>query len=340
MIESITLRYFQIHEYFHTKLDRTNTFVGPSDAGKSTVLRALLWLSTNRPSGSAFVGRFGKAAHTTVSGQVDGRVVGRRRGRSVNLYRLDDQRFSAFGTGVPAAIADLLNVGEENFQGQHDAPFLLSLSPPEVARQLNSIINLGLIDRTLTNASKAVHRAKVTISITEERLLNARTRKKELAWAVACHRDVTDAQGVADRLAAARQDADSLRQAASDLSRRVSVARRLSVALEAGSTALQAISAYSVKREQADSLRILGKAVRIAEAKAQAKPPGVGKLNQAWEAYEQARLRQRELNKLVLGMAQHQHEIDFADTQLYGLNEQLKKITGGLCPSCGRPLPS
>lgn len=113
--------------------------------------------------------------------KVDGRKLSRRRG-STNSFVLDGQKFVALKRGVPDAIANLLNVGDVNFQAQHDPAFYLSDSPPVVARQLNQIVNLERIDTALANVGRAVRRAIASVCLTRERLLAARSARLQLGW--------------------------------------------------------------------------------------------------------------------------------------------------------------
>lgn len=338
MIERVTVRDFQPHRLVSLELDQpVLCLVGPSDKGKSSLVRALRWLALNRPLGDEFIGRFGKAPFAGVRVHLDGHVIERVRGGAKNLYKLDGKVYKAFGSGVPTDIAQLLNLGEENFQGQLDAPFLLTLSPSEVAVRFNSIVNLGLIDRTLTNASRMVHRAKTTISITKERLLNASTRKKGLAWAVACRRDVANVQAVHDRLVAARQKADSLRQAVSEAAARGRDARRLSDAVQHGLITIKVGQELVEKTEQRDTLRTLTAAVRGYDKFLARPAPDLSELDRTYRAYEDARQRLRTLNSLLMGLDQANHEIQFADVQIAGLKDRLKKLAGDRCPTCNRP---
>ena len=113
---------------------------------------------------------------------LDGYKINRQRGKVGNLYRLDKQSFRAFGNAVPEAIIRLVNVGPVNFSGQHDSPFWFSLSPGEVSRELNQIVALDLIDKTLGNLASELRTAKTTVEVSRNRLQEARQRRDELEW--------------------------------------------------------------------------------------------------------------------------------------------------------------
>lgn len=184
MLEKLQLRNFQRHARLDLDLDQLVTvLVGRSDCGKTAVLRALRWLATNRPAGTAFVchGRRRAAVRLVFD---SGRTAVRTRGPGRNDLQLDGRRFAALGTAVPDNLATALNLGPVNWQLQHDPPFWLALSPGEASRELNAVVDLGLIDRVLGAAAAQARRAQADVDAAAARLQQARQRVKELAWVV------------------------------------------------------------------------------------------------------------------------------------------------------------
>lgn len=180
MFERLTLRNFQVHKKFVVDLDPVVTFIGDTDVGKSTILRALRWLCLNQPDGNEMINW--DANWTRVDLELDnGRLITRKRG-SKNLYWLDGKKFVAFGRAVPDEIAKVLNVSDLNFQFQHDPLFWLSLNAGQVSKALNQIVNLGSIDTTLSNIASKLRKCRAEVDVSEGRLETAIARKKELAW--------------------------------------------------------------------------------------------------------------------------------------------------------------
>jgi exonuclease VII small subunit len=70
-----------------------------------------------------------------------------------------------------------------NFQLQHDPHFWFNLSAGEVSRQLNKIVSLDVIDKTLSNLNAKVAKAKTTVEISQDRLKEAKERRKQLQYA-------------------------------------------------------------------------------------------------------------------------------------------------------------
>lgn len=190
MIERFSIRNFQCHERFDVELDPLVTvFTGPSDRGKTAILRALRLICTNKPSGTAFI-RNG-ADKFLGRLDVDGQTIQRLRSDSVNKYRLGSKVYAAFGAGkVPEAIENLLNVGEVNFQRQLDPHYWFHHKPAELSKALNSVVNLTAIDGALTNVAAELRRAKAVADVSADRLAKAQAAKKETEWIEDCDQDL------------------------------------------------------------------------------------------------------------------------------------------------------
>ena len=184
MLERMQLRNFQGHEDLRVVFDeRITTFVGPSDTGKSSILRALKWGMTNRPSGSAFVRHDDDKLTASVSLWLDEHRLSRRKGKgSVNELVVDGVKLEAFGSELPEPVQELCNVDGVNFQGQHDSPFWLSLNAGQASRELNAVVNLDEIDRVLSLILKMERRTKTEAELCEKRMKEAEQDSKDLVW--------------------------------------------------------------------------------------------------------------------------------------------------------------
>lgn len=181
MLTSIAIKNFQAHEKLRVDFDpHVTTIVGPSDVGKSAILRALEWVCTNKPSGITFLRH--DASRVSVLVSVDGRKLIRARGASVNQYSLDGKLFKALGSEVPEEVTDLLNVSSINFQAQIDAPFWFNDSPGQVSKNLNAIVDLGLIDDCMAKLGVAQRTAKARQEVVKDRLQVARTQAAQLRY--------------------------------------------------------------------------------------------------------------------------------------------------------------
>ncbi len=180
-LERLHLKDFQCHESLGIKFDpKVTCLIGPSDVGKSAVLRAIRWVAFNRPLGDACV-REG-TERSTVKLLVDGQTIRRRRGKGINSYELDKKKYGAFGNSVPESIDNLLNLSDANVQGQHDPSFWFSLSPAEVARQLNQVVDLDVMDAVVARVASRVRLVGVERDVVTKRLREAQGELEELSY--------------------------------------------------------------------------------------------------------------------------------------------------------------
>jgi hypothetical protein len=208
MIESVVIRNFQKHGLLRLRLGRVTTLAGPSDAGKSAVLRALLWCLGNTPGGKAFVKKGKKTCQVTV--KLDGRKLLRRRGKKANLYRLGQDAYKALGQGgVPAAVRALANVdcgpGSVNVQRQHDGPFWLADAAGEVARSLNDVCDLGRMDACVAAAAGVVRSAKAQRDAAASRAAEAAAGLASLEWLAVAAAALARAEALEESLRQARR---------------------------------------------------------------------------------------------------------------------------------------
>lgn len=217
MLESITLKGFQVHEDRTINFDPSLTCItGKNDAGKSAILRALYWVCFNKPSGESF--KHWDKAKVSVKLKVDGHTIIRKKGKE-NVYILDGKKYKAFGTGVPEDIQKVLNMAGVNFQHQKEAPFWLSLSPAQVSKELNKIVDLEVIDTSLANVAAGLRKAKMKAEVTEDRLKEARKRKKELLWVTEAEKDLRKIERTHDKLREVTTQCVKLRAYLSDVSK-------------------------------------------------------------------------------------------------------------------------
>lgn len=167
MIQFLALKGFQCHKSIKLDLGEITTIVGATDAGKSSILRALRWLCLNQ--GGDFIQEGAKYAAVMIQLGGNKKIV-RRRSKSHNIYAFGEDVFKAFGTSVPDPIKAVLKVDAINFQGQHDPPFWFTQTGGEVSRELNRIIDLSVIDSALGNVASRHRKAQERVGIVQERL--------------------------------------------------------------------------------------------------------------------------------------------------------------------------
>lgn len=199
MIKSIDIRNFQSHRKTLLELHPgVNAIVGISNHGKTAILRALYWAIQNRPGGTDFISHWNitekdellgptSVGMTFVGPEGEYTVIRERspadrkeKKEAFNGYRLSDGReFEAIRTDIPPDIANLLNMSPVNIARQMDMPFLISESSGEVARFINRVIHLDIIDAVLSAAE--VRRRRIRTDIERNRAAIETTEKQEKA---------------------------------------------------------------------------------------------------------------------------------------------------------------
>lgn len=182
MIKEIKIRNFQSHKRTTISFsDKVNAIVGPSDCGKSAILRALRWVLFNDQAGEAF--RAHDSERTAVTLSTENIDIMRLRSNKDNSYSIDDhdsdsKLFEKVRGEVPEEISKILNMDLINVQTQMDAPFLLSESPAEVGRILNKAAGIDDIDKSMSKINTMERENSKELGIRNKDLADA---DKELA---------------------------------------------------------------------------------------------------------------------------------------------------------------
>ena len=98
----------------------------------------------------------------------DSHTVVKSRGKGINCYIVDD--FDNELSGYPEQVQKALKLNDLNFQRQRDSFFLVDKSAGEVGRQLNTVIDLEVIDRSLTHAKRRKNNYKTEVEYLEKDL--------------------------------------------------------------------------------------------------------------------------------------------------------------------------
>jgi DNA repair ATPase RecN len=141
-----------------------NVIVGPSDAGKSSLVRAIK-SATQQAEGHSFVRAGSKKASVAIVLSDEHQVVWEK-GKSVNRYTLDGDRFSRVGRSVPEPVAEVLDMtpakfGETaekllQFSEQGEAAFMVADTPSECARILGGVSGAAVVADAVRHAAKNV----------------------------------------------------------------------------------------------------------------------------------------------------------------------------------------
>jgi exonuclease SbcC len=175
MIKVLHIENWQSHKDTTLNLcDGVNVITGVPNSGKTAILRALLWLIENRPSGaSQYMPTFaGDKCRSRVDVILDDDYMvsltkelrtnkkGERVVENATYLINEVHDFSGMGTSVPDLVAEALNFDELNIQRQLDSPFVLSSSAGEIARLINRITHLENVDIWISSLTTKINTLK------------------------------------------------------------------------------------------------------------------------------------------------------------------------------------
>jgi len=339
MLEYITLTNFQAWKALRVDFGPHVTTIVSSlnDVGKTSVLRALDWLTTNRGRVKSYL-RLG-SSFVRVEIGIDGHKVVRKVGKE-NVYLLDGRKFKAFKARVPEPIQKVLNIGEANFQGQLDSPYWFLESPGQVSRNLNKIVNLDIIDLALSNADSEVREAKKEHDQIKTRLDKARAERDELSWVRGANAEFGCVKMTQAQLDRVKEGLDTLKTLKSSLD-------------ENNTARIEALEKYrklkklvelarKVRRRDRDAKELsrLVEQIRECERVIEAGVPDMRKINSAMQRVLAARKNLNKLERLLADIRKAEECICVLKERSSQLEQDLKEKSGGLCPVCGRKLPN
>jgi DNA repair exonuclease SbcCD ATPase subunit len=168
-IKKIILENFQSHKYSVIEFDsRLNVIVGPSDSGKSAIIRGLKWVLYNEPQGDYFIREGEKECSVTLEFN-DNTVLKRYRSKSKNMYIItkdngEEIKYEGFGTGVPEEIIEEIGIkkiyldselsNSINLGEQLEGAFLLSEKNSTRASAIGRLVGVNVIDDALREVLK------------------------------------------------------------------------------------------------------------------------------------------------------------------------------------------
>lgn len=334
----MTLRYikvrdFQAHESFTLRLDpRVTVVVGENDAGKSSLIRAAFWACFNQPVGDWMLRHGAKEVVATLC--FDDVKVSRRKGGK-NSYSMDGKKYVSFGAGkVPDAIAHALNVSEVNFQRHGDGAFWLSDSPGEVSRRLNAIVDLSVIDESLSNAQSFCREAKAKKEVCQSRLEKAKLQKLAFAWVPEMMEQLrmlkrAEAKAIASREKSLR--ISTIIEKARTLTRQ----RRYALEATQGASALVLLGDRIFERRgRIEKLRSLLNKIAATEL-ARVEVPDYARLDELTTSIRARAKRIESLRHTLARIKTEEACLRQAERSSTRVREEIRDKTEGLCPLCG-----
>lgn len=339
MFERLIVRDFQKHISYTLDFDPYLTvLVGPSDIGKSTIVRALLWVSLNEaPRKGRFI--HWDADEAEVELHTEEHTIIRTYGDKENSYHLEDAKFVALGRGnVPPEIAQILNVSKDNFHKQLNPHFWFSNTPGDVGKKLNSIVNLSIIDKTMSKVSSKLKRAKGIEDLTKTRLDQANRKKEELSWIVSFDERLQTLEVKQEQV---KEVAKKVVRLAATVGRCQALANRTEVAHRAF-LALQNISQTAAKlvvtQTKFDKLqKLLASCVKLANIES---PPKIDKVEIMFSSLSLIKSKIRKIQDYTCQISNLKEKLSKGKLMLEDGVKDIELMFGKTCSQCQQPLLS
>jgi DNA repair ATPase RecN len=241
-LKSIKLKNFQAHRDLQVDfVPGVNTIVGPTNVGKSSVFRAVRWLVEHKPISGL---QTFDTEDTRVGIKSDAGSVIRFKSSKGYGYRIGGQDFVACGTNQPSEVQLALGLAEINLQGQHDPPFLLTLTPGQMAKELNRIVDLSVIDKAMATTTSAVAAAKSQATAVEELVKGYETKAAQLAWVSQADEDLASIEAIEAEIHSAKTQVVQIEQALLDLLSNHNQQQRLEPVIQELSELAKLIAAF------------------------------------------------------------------------------------------------
>ncbi len=224
----------------------------------------------------------------------------------------------------------------ENIQTQLEPHFWLTLSPGQLAKELNRVVDLDVIDKSLKHIADQVREKRVEKRVCEERHAQAKKEVKELAWFKEFKRDAEALLALESRYGVLSDKINSAAVLIADANSARLRADSLQIAILEGSRAVQiGRNAIELAKRRAKLRKTVKKVIRL--QKLTKDVPDIRELQRARERADAMSKKRGDLEEAI-DRLQVRRKIEAAtEKELDELNTQLKSMKK-VCPTCNRPL--
>lgn len=339
---SIQLKNFQAHKETEVEFSPSiSTIIGPTDVGKSAVLRALRWACLNDLTGDGFVREGSKTTDVILHVMEKKERFEIRRtkgtGGSSNTYELEGKEFKAFGQGVPDDINALLRVTDINFQSQYDPPFWFTETAGEVSRRLNSIVDLTLVDLSLANIATAVRDLQGRKTLIAERLTESQDEYSRIEPQLERVKEFKQLKAAAESVETANEDCDNLDELIAKINTRKICTNAREEQFEEGHRIVNLRRGFSELESTCDNLSsTIQSVVRLSKIPV---PPPFDEVEAAYEEMVGLSLETQEFETLISNIVELRRRVESGDQLVKAKEEAFhKRIKGQRCPLCQNPI--
>jgi len=159
----LTLKNFQCHRHLSLELGKVTVLVGPSNVGKSAVVRALGFLTGQLSVGANRLVTRGEK-QMVVSLEMDEKVYQREFSPSGISVKVGDVIYPRMGNVVPEELTRLATI-----QGQFDPPFLITDTPTNIYRKVSEELEFEKLLKIIELVQKECYQCKQSLESLQSR---------------------------------------------------------------------------------------------------------------------------------------------------------------------------
>jgi len=207
MLERIYIQNFQSH--LNTTIEfgpGLNLITGTTDHGKSSIIRGVRWVISNRLKKGPKLYRSHLAeASEAMSVRFifsDGTDIERHSSPGMNAYILGndyENPLKALRSDIPQEVLSALRMNAVNIEGQHDDYFLLEETPGQVATEFNNVVGLEEMDECMSESTSEVDSSKSGLKIAKAKLEGLTEQLQSLDWVTEAIPQLESLQTLEDR---------------------------------------------------------------------------------------------------------------------------------------------
>lgn len=189
---------FQAHRSLHVDFSDYTAIIGPTNKGKTAIIRAINWALYNSPSGDSFITRDAdgnKVGKARVQLNFDdGTQIIRTKGGSTNSYDIvipgeEPMHLEGFGMGPVDEVIRAHGMHEIDFFGEKQSlnvckqlsqPFFLGESPTTKAVMIGKLGKTDVVDLSIKNVSSEIREKKSQVKGYKEELKEVKAELSEL----------------------------------------------------------------------------------------------------------------------------------------------------------------
>lgn len=353
----VVIKRYQSYEDVIFKLSPgVNLIVGPTDSGKTAVMRAIQYVAFNDPQDPDFRTGYRDITEIIVR-RNDGKGVRRKRNNSNNIYEILDgdkvtERLETVGRGkAPLPVQKILNLADINFQAQHDSPYLISseFSAGAVARIINRLTKLDDLDKWTSEFRKELNSLNSTKKVIESDLEEDEEKLKKYDG---LDEIVGRAEGIIkdwDSLERRESDLEEIIELIDSFENLIAKVRKINEDLKFEEPVVSLLNRWEELDEKERRLKEINDAVhQINEMNGEIEeingliefePTIIGVLKR-FEEFDGRKQRMLDVEKLVSDYDYFQEQIGEVDKKLLFIRGEIEKILleVKICPTCGNKI--